>query len=85
MKSNDCFWKPYLPLLSICISLPLPIFWKYFKYFPLSCVYIICDFDILFSKNSKKFYFHCFSAKFGGRLLNMIKNIFFQSHFLFIQ
>ena len=45
------------------------------KNFPFSCVYILCDFEVLFKKNSKKFYFRCFSAKFGGWLLNVMKNI----------
>ena len=48
------------------------------------CVHIL-HFLHTFKKNSKKFYFCLFSAKFGGWLLNMMKKILPQCHFLFIQ
>ena len=47
----------------------------------LVCInYAILTF--FFFLNSKKFYFHCFPANFGGCLL---KNILLQCHFPFIQ
>ena len=40
MKLNDCFWKPYLPLFSICTSLLLSIFRRKLNIFHcLVCIY----------------------------------------------
>ena len=50
------------------------------KYFPLSCVHILCDFHILFKRILKKSIFAVF--QFEGCLLNMKKNILLQGHFL---
>ena len=46
------------------------------KYFPLFCVCILCIFYTLFKKNSKKFYFCFFSAKFAAYVNNSTKNLY---------
>ena len=54
------------------------------KYFPLFCVCILCIFYILFKKNSKKFYFCFFSAKFAGYVNNTLKNLYTKFYFFVV-